>query len=460
MSSTAVAPVTSGVVSSIKSLPGKIGAVAGKVGGKIGPLVGKVADSKVVSWSGEQVRKIAVPDQVIRGWQDIYKGVKTLERGSRTIRTVKIIRDPGLLKGGKIASGAGKAAGSARGAASGMARGASFAGKAARGAKSAASGAARIARGASGVKGAAAGVARGGDLLLKEGTRVTASAGKVAIPGGFREVTKVDVTRAEFIGKSGQKLVRGVKFRLGGSGAAESLGRGMGKAAAGTGASGAGAGAGSPVAAEVGQSAGRGAASGARLARGAKVGKGAGTAAKVARGAKVGQGSGSVAKVARGARAARTAAGKGGSQVIETTTTVTRGGARGFKPPFGLQAIKQGLRNLFQGAMKAAKVSGILNFAISLVQNGYGVLSGQIGLPEAVGGIVRDTAAGFVAGGFAAVFSGGVLAIAGGLGLTAGLPVFLLGLGASLLGYTICNALFNAIIGDRLKRLVERLMGA
>ena len=451
MSSSAVAPVSSGVVSSIKSLPAKLGSVASKVGSKISPLVHKVADSKAVSWGGEQVRKVVVPDQVIRGWQDVYKGFKTLERGSKTIHTVKIIRDPGTLTGsrvvggaGKVGAGVGKAARGAGGG-SGVANGASSAGKAVKAVKA-----------AGGAKSAASGMAKGGDLLLREGTKVSATAGKVKIPGGFREITKVDVTKAEFIGKgakaakgaaeaggagakSGLKIVRGAKFRLGGSGNAEILGKGMSKVAGGGGGAGAGAG---ELVGETGKGAGKGAAA-AKLAKGAKAAKGAKSAT-------------SAAKLAKGAKGA---AGKGGNVIIEAPRTTVSNAAKGFRKPFGISAIKAGLKNIFQGAMKAAKVSGIVSFAISLVQNGYGVVSGQIGLPEAMGSIVRDTAAGFVAGGFAAVFSGGVLAIAGGLGLTAGLPIFLLGLGASLLGFTICNALFNAILGDRLKGLVERLFG-
>ncbi len=414
---------------------GALASAKGRIGslfGKLGSGLGKVADSKAAGWATDKVRSLTVNDQVIKGWQDVYKGVKTLEGQTKIIKTVRIVREPSAAAGRVISGGsrATKSVGNAAKAAKatgGVSKAAATAGKAARGAKTVASGAARR-----------------GDVLLREGTKVAGSIKKIKIPGGFKEVTKLDVTKAQLVGKAGKavkaakagkairgseaglKVVKGTKFKLGSAAEGRVISGGS----------------------RAGTASGSGVGRGAQAARSGAGAKGALKGAKGAAGAA--KGSRAAARGAKGSRAA--------ARVSETTTTITKG-AKGFKKPFGMQAIKAGFKNIFQGAMKAAKVSGIVNLVISVVSNGYGVMSGQIGLPEALGAVARDTASGFVAGGFAAVFSGGVLAVAGAFGLTAGLPIFLLGLGASLIGYIICDAMFNAIIGDKIKSGVQHLFG-
>jgi hypothetical protein len=456
---------------------GRLGSAAGKVGGKLGGVAGRLADSKAVGWGVDKVRSVVMNDQIIKGWQDVYKGIKTLEPGTRTTTTttVRVIRSPGALgngagTAGKAAGTAGKAAGTAGKAArtagrAAKASGAANAGKAANAAKHTAGGA----------KSAASGAARQG-VVLREGTKVAGRVTKIKVPGGFREITRIDATKVEAISKSakaakgaagaakgakgvaeaakttreaGLKVIRGTKFRLANSGVRQGV-EGAKVASKLSGAPGGGSGAAKALSAAKGAGA---------AAKGAKGAKTAGTTAKNARGlARTAKGAKNLRSAGTGAaRAAKGARNAGYTRV--TRTTVTSAAKKGFKKPFGVQAIKQGFKGIFQGAMKAAKVSGLVNFAISLVSNTYGVMTGQIGLPEAMGSLVRDTAAGFVAGGAAAVFSGGVLAVVGALGLTAGLPCFLIGLGASLLGYMFFNAIFNAVIGDRLAGFVSGLMG-
>lgn len=330
-----------GFLGSLKSLPSKLGVLGGKLGSAGRTVASKVQSLPGAKWTTERVKEVAVPTDVVRGYQDIYKGLKTLKGSEKVIRTVRVVRDPASVA------------------------------KAVRGSASAVKTAARSS------------AARGGSAVIREGRDVLVRSAKVRIPGGIREIKSVDVTSRQFIGSAAKS--------------------------------------------------------------GTKIAKGAGSAAKNA---------GSVAKgAARGA-------GKAGKVISETTTTTIKDVARkGFKAPFGLDAIKQGLKGLMTGALKAAKVSGVISAALSVVTNTYGVLSGQKGIPEAIGSVVADTAGGFVAGGFAALFSGGVLAFAGALGLTAALPVFLLGLGASIAAFALCNALFHAAIGDRLKDFVQNVVG-
>ncbi|MBM3266748.1 MAG: hypothetical protein FJZ01_03780 [Candidatus Sericytochromatia bacterium] len=470
----------------LSSMKGKLGSVAGKLGNGLGRL----ADSKAAGWATDKVRSLTVNDQVIRGWQDVYKGIRTLEGHTKIIRTVRVVRDPGALgrgagTAGRVARGAGTA-GKATGNAGKVVDIASKAGKAAKATGKAAKGATTAGNFAKGARSVASGAARKGDVLLREGTKVAGSVKKIKVPGGFREVTRVDVTKAELVGKgaklaksagkgsriaeaakagkvvrageAGLKVVKGTKFKLGGGEIARGA-KGAGKGAAGAGGSG-GSGAAHGLNAAKSGAAARGARGAGKAAKGAK---GAGSAAKGAKGAGSAAKGAKLVRTAKGAKSLKGSAGaakgsRAGARVSETTTTITKG-AKGFKKPFGIQAIKAGFKNIFQGAMKAAKVSAVVNLVISVLSNGYGVLSGQIGLPEAMGGIARDTATGFFAGGAAAVFSGGVLAVAGAFGLTAGLPVFLVGLAASLIGYTIADALFSAIIGDKIKAGVQRLFG-
>ncbi len=123
-------------------------------------------------------------------------------------------------------------------------------------------------------------------------------------------------------------------------------------------------------------------------------------------------------------------------------------------------ALRSGLGKILEGAKAGAKNGALFGGVISAVINGFQVLTGKKRLSEGVGTVAADTASGAVAGATGAVASGLVLAAAGAFGLTAGLPLTILGIAGGLLGGFIGDKFFKGTgIYDGIKGLFTKLLG-
>ncbi|MEB3203264.1 MAG: hypothetical protein VKP57_01045 [Candidatus Sericytochromatia bacterium] len=382
----------------------KLKDIAGAAGRRAGDFARGPGGEKLV----QHARDVFTPSQVIEGWQAVGRGVGSLPGGAQPIRNVA-----------ERAVEAARHAGSG-GAATAVREAAGSAGRAAR------SVADTVARGSAAggvpVRGALEGVQGLPRDLAK---RVVSSSRVLRTPGGLQRVQDVEVLRARWI-KPPQSVP-------GASGAAAAAGGGVG----GSGASGAG----------------QGVARAARGARGAAANGaggagGAGQAARAADGA--GRAAGSAGRSAKAAGDAAKAAGDAAKAAGDV--------AKAAKP-WNWNLIKAGFKQIAQGAFKAAKVSSVFAGVLSLVQNGYMMLTGRQGLPETIGAVVADTAGGFVGGGLGAVLSGGALAVAASFGITAGLPFFAIGFAATTLGYMLGNSMFQGLFGDGLRGVVTKLLG-
>lgn len=122
--------------------------------------------------------------------------------------------------------------------------------------------------------------------------------------------------------------------------------------------------------------------------------------------------------------------------------------------------IKSGLSKIWDGMKAGAKNGALFSAVISGVVNGFQVLTGQKRLSEGVGTVAADTASGAVSGAAGAAVSGLALAAAGAFGLTAGLPLTLIGIGAGLLGAFVGDRFFKGTgVYDGIKGLVTKIFG-
>ena len=379
-----------------------------RIGGALSGVYSKLEQVPAFKWASGKVQDVVTSEDAIHGWQDIYKGWTTRDPEA-VIKSVKFAASAGPVT--RAAAAAGKAiagdAGSVGQAAGAVGRDASSVASAAGEAAGAATATGAVSRDVASSAGKDAG------LMLEDGQSIDLSATTEDLPDGFRQTTDVNITDRQFIadlegqGKLGQAAGR---IAGGGSGAASGLSQGGANAAGGLG--------------------------------------GAGSAA---------DGAGSAADATRGAgQEAAGSAGDASGEIEVAGKTV----AKDVKPPVGMAAFKQGVRELFSGFMKAAKISGLVSAAISIVSNGYQVLTGQEGMPEAMGSVLADSADGFVSGGLTAVASGGVLAVVGGLfGITAGLPFFLIGLAASVGFYALFDTMFKATFWGPIHDTVANFLG-
>ena len=394
------------------SVPVPAAGVFSRIGGALSGAYSKLEQVPAFKWASGKVQDVVTSEDAIHGWQDIYKGWTTRDPEA-VIKSVKFAASAGPATG--AAAAAGKAiAGDAGQAAGAVSRDASSMASSAGAASGTAAATGAVARDVASNAGQDAG------LVLEDGQSIDLSASTVALPDGFRETTNVDITDRQFIadledhGGLGRAAGR---IAGGGSGAAGGLTGGADSAGG------------------LGGDAGSAA-------------DGAGTLAKDASGG---------ANAAGGAGNAVAGPANGASGEIEVAGKTL---AKDVKPPVGMAAFKQGVRELFSGFMKAAKISGLVSAAISIVSNGYQVLTGQEGMPEAMGSVLADSADGFVSGGLTAVASGGVLALVGGLfGITAGLPFFLIGLAASVGFYALFDTMFKATFWGPIHDTVANFLG-
>lgn len=122
--------------------------------------------------------------------------------------------------------------------------------------------------------------------------------------------------------------------------------------------------------------------------------------------------------------------------------------------------IRSGLAKIWDGMKAGAKNGALFSAVISGVVNGFQVLTGQKRLSEGVGTVAADTASGAVSGATGAAVSGLALAAAGAFGLTAGLPLTLIGIGGGLLGAFIGDRFFKGTgIYDGIKGLFTKIFG-
>ena len=122
--------------------------------------------------------------------------------------------------------------------------------------------------------------------------------------------------------------------------------------------------------------------------------------------------------------------------------------------------IKSGLSKIWDGMKSGAKNGALFSGVISGVINGFQVLTGQKRLSEGVGTVAADTASGAVAGATGAAVSGLALAAAGAFGLTAGLPLTLIGIGGGLLGAIVGDKIFKGTgIYDGIKSIITGILG-
>ncbi|MBM3275443.1 MAG: hypothetical protein FJZ00_09830, partial [Candidatus Sericytochromatia bacterium] len=122
--------------------------------------------------------------------------------------------------------------------------------------------------------------------------------------------------------------------------------------------------------------------------------------------------------------------------------------------------IKSGLSKVLDGMKAGAKNGALFSGVISAAINGFKVLTGQERFSTAAGSVAADTASGAVSGATGAAISGLALAAAGAFGLTAGLPLTLIGIGGGLLGAIIGDKIFKGTgIYDGIKGFVSKIFG-
>jgi hypothetical protein len=122
--------------------------------------------------------------------------------------------------------------------------------------------------------------------------------------------------------------------------------------------------------------------------------------------------------------------------------------------------IKSGLSKVLDGMKAGAKNGALFSGVISAAINGFKVLTGQERFSTAAGSVAADTASGAVSGATGAAVSGLALAAAGAFGLTAGLPLTLIGIGGGLLGAIVGDKIFKGTgIYDGIKGLVSKIFG-
>ena len=147
----------------------------------------------------------------------------------------------------------------------------------------------------------------------------------------------------------------------------------------------------------------------------------------------------------------------GGASGAPASDSFLQGGAASAGSGSGL---KQGLSEIGGGLLSGAEHGALFGGLISAAINGYEVVTGKEQLSQAAGGVTADTADGAVSGVAGAAVSGIAIAAAGALGLTAGLPLTLLGVAAGLGGAFLGNTLFKGSgIYDDIKNAVTRFFG-
>lgn len=123
-------------------------------------------------------------------------------------------------------------------------------------------------------------------------------------------------------------------------------------------------------------------------------------------------------------------------------------------------SLKQGLEEIGGGMLTAAKNGALFSGVISAVINGFEVLTGKEKVGDGVGGVAADTADGAVSGAVGAAVSGLAIAGATALGLTAGLPLTILGIVGGLGGAFLGDQLFKGTgIYGAIKGFVSKLFG-
>ena len=147
----------------------------------------------------------------------------------------------------------------------------------------------------------------------------------------------------------------------------------------------------------------------------------------------------------------------GGASGAPASAGLLQGGAASAGSGSGL---KQGLSEIGGGLLSGAENGALFGGLVSAAVNGYEVVTGKEQLSQAAGGVTADTADGAVSGVAGAAVSGIAIAAAGALGLTAGLPLTLLGIAAGLGGAFLGNTLFKGSgIYDDIKNAVTRFFG-
>ena len=140
--------------------------------------------------------------------------------------------------------------------------------------------------------------------------------------------------------------------------------------------------------------------------------------------------------------------------------TFLNGGPVPAAPAASGSALKQGLSEIGGGLLSGAENGALFGGLISAAVNGYEVVTGREQLSQAAGGVTADTAGGAVSGLAGAATSGLALAAAGAVGLTAGLPLTLLGVAAGVGGAFLANTLFkNSGLYNDIKNGVTSLFG-
>ena len=161
-----------------------------------------------------------------------------------------------------------------------------------------------------------------------------------------------------------------------------------------------------------------------------------------------------------GAPAAGIASGASSGATAPAADTFLNGGPPAAAPAASGSALKQGLSEIGGGLLSGAENGALFGGLISVAINGYEVVTGREQLGQAAGGVTADTAGGAVSGLAGAATSGLALAAAGAVGLTAGLPLTLLGIAAGVGGAFLANTLFkNSGLYNDIKNGVTRLVG-
>ncbi len=158
------------------------------------------------------------------------------------------------------------------------------------------------------------------------------------------------------------------------------------------------------------------------------------------------------------ASSASGAASDAGSAAVKADDATTT--ASGAAKAGAAGDLKEGLSKIAGGMLDAAKNGALFSGVISTVVNGFEVLTGQEKLGDGVGGVAADTADGAVSGAAGAAISGLAIAGATALGLTAGLPLTILGIVGGLGGALLGDRLFKGSgIYDGIKSFVSKLFG-
>lgn len=155
-----------------------------------------------------------------------------------------------------------------------------------------------------------------------------------------------------------------------------------------------------------------------------------------------------------------------GVSAVADSTAVGANGATGATGSTGAtagqagSALKAGLGKIWEGAKSGAKSGALFSGIISGVIHTFKVVTGKERVGEGVGSVAADTASGAVSGAVGAVGSGLAIAAATAFGLTAGLPLTILGIVGGLGGALLGGAIFKKTgIYDAIKGLVSKVFG-